>query len=217
MGRRLLAIGGLIASLATGSVAAAPAAPAAEGRGPSVCPAERFMVGEGWGADRGRRIHTGIDLGGRRGSRIFAVENGVVNRTKLQSNGALQIVMRGRSGSMYYYGHMDKVLIKGGQRVRAGDVIGLMGDTGSPGQVHLHFEYWKSGRESDAIDAEPLVNRLCGVRDGKGGDRPGQAVQDVPPADPAAPTVDPAAHPSSGQPEPEKGDPSIIGEVFTNG
>ena len=37
-----------------------------------------------------------------------------------------------------------------------------MGDTGSPGAVHLHFEYWKSGGESDAVDPEPLVRSLCG-------------------------------------------------------
>ena len=90
-------------------------------------------MGAGWGADRGKRQHLGIDLGGKRGTPIYAIEDGVIDRTKLQSNGALQIVMRGRSGSKFYYGHMDKVLIKGGQRVEAGDVIGLMGDTGSPG------------------------------------------------------------------------------------
>jgi murein DD-endopeptidase MepM/ murein hydrolase activator NlpD len=45
--------------------------------------------------------------------------------------------------------------------VKAGEVIGLMGDTGSPGAVHLHFEYWRSGRESDAVDPERLVKRVC--------------------------------------------------------
>jgi murein DD-endopeptidase MepM/ murein hydrolase activator NlpD len=85
----------------------------------------------------------------------------VIDRTKKQDNGALQIVMRGESGSKFYYGHMDEVLVRGGQRVDAGDVIGLMGDTGSPGAVHLHFEYWRSGGESDAVDPEPLIRRIC--------------------------------------------------------
>lgn len=132
-----------------------------EGRGGRVCPTQDFIIGAGWGADRGARTHMGIDLGARRGTPIFAIEAGVIDRTKRQDNGALQIVLQGRSGSKFYYGHMDEVLVKGGQRVQAGDVIGTMGDSGSPGAVHLHFEFWRSGGESDAIDPEPLIRRIC--------------------------------------------------------
>jgi len=129
--------------------------------GGMVCPTRDFWIGDGFGADRGNRKHMGIDLGGDRGLPIFAVEDGRIDRTKRQDNGALQIVMRGESGSKFYYGHMDDVLVKGGQRVQAGEVIGTMGDTGSPGSVHLHFEYWKSGGESDAIDPRSLIERIC--------------------------------------------------------
>lgn len=126
-----------------------------------VCPTKNFWLGAGWGANRGSRSHKGVDMGGKRGTPIFAVERGRINRTKRQSNGALQIVMRGKSGSMYYYGHMDKVLIKGRQKVKKGQVIGKMGDSGSRGQVHLHFEYWKSGRESAAINPMKFLKRAC--------------------------------------------------------
>ena len=126
-----------------------------------VCPTRDFWIGDGFGADRGNRKHMGIDLGADRGVPIYAVEDGRIDRTKRQDNGALQIVMRGVSGSKFYYGHMDEVLVKGGERVEAGDIIGTMGDTGSPGAVHLHFEYWKSGGESDAIDPRPLIERIC--------------------------------------------------------
>ena len=126
-----------------------------------VCPTKNFWLGAGWGADRGKRSHKGMDMGGKRGTPIFAVEAGRIDRTKRQSNGALQIVMRGKSGSKYYYGHMDKVLIKGGQKVKKGQVIGKMGDSGSRGAVHLHFEYWKSGRESAAINPIKFLKRVC--------------------------------------------------------
>jgi len=129
--------------------------------GGMVCPTRDFWIGDGFGADRGNRKHMGLDLGGDRGLPIFAVEDGRIDRTKRQDNDALQIVMRGVSGSKFYYGHMDEVFVKGGQRVEAGEVIGTMGDTGSPGAVHLHFEYWKSGGESDAIDPRPLIERIC--------------------------------------------------------
>ena len=136
-------------------------ADAAEGFGQRVCPTSDFWIGAGWGADRGKRQHTGIDMGGKRGTPILAVEKGVIDRTKLQSNGAMQIVMKGVSGAKFYYGHMDEVLVKGGQKVERGEVIGLMGDTGSPGAVHLHFEFWRSGGESDAVNPEPLIERIC--------------------------------------------------------
>jgi len=126
-----------------------------------VCPTKNFWLGAGWGADRGKRTHKGMDMAAKRGTPIFAVEAGRINRTKRQSNGALQIVLRGKSGSMYYYGHMDKVTIKGGQKVKKGQVIGKMGDSGSPGEVHLHFEYWKSGRESAAVNPIKLLKRVC--------------------------------------------------------
>ncbi len=202
--RRCAAVA-VASALALGSVVLASPASGAERSGPRVCPAEDFWVGAGWGADRGRRAHAGIDLGGKRGSPIRAIEAGVIDRTKLQSNGALQIVMRGRSGSKFYYGHMDKVLVKGGQRVKAGEVIGLMGDTGSPGSVHLHFEYWRSGGESAAVDPEPLITRVCGLDDSKAPSSPAKSEEPEPVEEP--------------EPEPSRapaGDASVAGEVFSN-
>ncbi len=126
-----------------------------------VCPTKDFWIGDGWGADRGNRRHTGIDLHAPRGTAIFAVEDGRIDRTKKQDNGSLQIVMKGDGGPKYYYGHMDEVLVGDGDRVKAGQVIGLMGDTGSPGSVHLHFEYWRSGGESAVVNPANLIDRIC--------------------------------------------------------
>ena len=152
-----------VASASTNGSAAtqARAQEAKKNRKGKACPTKNFWLGAGWGVDRGSRSHKGVDLGGKRGTPIFAVEAGRINRTKRQSNGALQIVLRGKSGSMFYYGHMAKVLINSGQRVKKGQVIGKMGDSGSRGQVHLHFEYWKSGRESDAINPMKFLKRAC--------------------------------------------------------
>ncbi len=192
-----LVLGAVVGSLsAAGAViAGAPAASA----GDRVCPARNFVIGAGWGADRGSRGHRGIDLGGERGSPILAIEDGVIDRTKRQDNGALQIVLQGESGSKFYYGHMDDVLIRGGQRVRAGDLIGTMGDSGSPGAVHLHFEFWRSGGESDAIDPAELIDRVCG----RGGDRSGASVRE--------PAPDRGQRPSARKPG-----AAITGETFSN-
>lgn len=189
-----LVIGGLASAVA-------PAA-AAAGR---VCPAVDFVIGDGWGADRGGRSHMGIDLGGRRGTPIRAIEDGVIDRTKRQDNGALQIVMKGESGAKFYYGHMDDVLVKDGQRVQAGDTIGTMGDSGSPGSVHLHFEYWRSGGESDAVDPAELIDRVCsGGGASSGGDAPASTDRE--------PAADRGKRPSKRPPV----SAAIKGETFTN-
>ena len=99
---------------------------------------------------------------GRKGMPILAVESGYVMRQGRQGNGALTITIQGVSGSKFFYGHMEKNLVKAGQHVKRGQLIGLMGDTGSPGAVHLHFEFWKSGGESAAVDPAPLLHALCG-------------------------------------------------------
>ena len=202
---RTFIVSAAVLGLAVTGLTVPVAATAAEGTGKRVCPAEDFWVGAGWGADRGRRSHMGIDLGGKRGSRLFAIEDGVIDRTKRQSNGALQIVMRGESGSKFYYGHMDDVLVKGGQKVKAGEVIGTMGDSGSPGAVHLHFEYWRSGGESAAVDPAPLITRVCGLgKDGPSDDEPAETSEPEPVAVTETATVAP------------KLDPAIKGDVFSN-
>lgn len=133
-------------------------APVTAGR---VCPAPGAGFGEGWGAPRSGHSHQGMDLVAHRGAPILAIEDGVVIREGRQANGALRIVLQGRSGSKFFYGHMSRDLVHAGSRVKRGQVIGLMGDTGSPGQVHLHFEYWRSGGESAAVDPAPLLRSVC--------------------------------------------------------
>ena len=131
------------------------------------CPAPGARFGVGWGVPRGSRIHRGVDLMGPRGLPLLAVEDGYVVRAGRQSNGALRIVFQGtETGAKYYYGHNDVNLVSAGQRVKAGARIALMGDTGSRGSVHLHFEWWKSGGESASVRAEPLIKRLCGIGPG---------------------------------------------------
>ncbi len=129
--------------------------------GGRICPAPGAGFGQGWGAARSGHSHQGMDMMGPYGSPILAVEGGTIIRAGRQSNGALRIVLQGGSGAKFYYGHMSSLSVSAGQRVSRGQVIGRMGDTGSPGAVHLHFEYWASGGESAAVDPGPLLRKLC--------------------------------------------------------
>jgi murein DD-endopeptidase MepM/ murein hydrolase activator NlpD len=84
-------------------------------------------------------FHTGIDIANRKGTYIRATCDGIVKYVGWASGyGKLVII----SNEFYetYYGHLDKPLVKQGQNVKRGKIIGLMGDTGSTTGYHLHYE-----------------------------------------------------------------------------
>ena len=137
---------------------------AASGSGANgmVCPVASFTYGDGLGAPRpGGRTHAGLDLMGSHGEPIYSIASGTVTRSGYQSNGALILDITGSSG-MYFYGHFDEILVSYGEWVKAGQLIGYMGDTGSPGAVHLHLEVRPNGWSGGYEDPVPLIKSLCG-------------------------------------------------------
>lgn len=128
------------------------------------CPAVDFRNGDGLGAGRN---HQGFDLLGTRGSPIYAVDAGRVTRSGYQGNGALILDITDKKGSMWFYGHFDKIFVGLGDTVKAGQLIGTMGDTGSPGAVHLHIELRPRGWSGSAQDARPIILGLCAGTDRK--------------------------------------------------
>ncbi len=134
----------------------------AGGNGNLFCPVKDFYYGDGLGAPRpGGRTHAGLDLMGSRGEPIYAIDSGTVTRSGYQSNGSLILDITGPRG-MYFYGHFDKILLGYGDKVQAGQLIGYMGDTGSPGAVHLHLEVRPNGWSGGYEDPVPLIKSLCG-------------------------------------------------------
>jgi len=134
----------------------------AGGNGNLFCPVKNFYYGDGLGAARpGGRSHAGLDLMGNRGEPIYAIDSGTVTRSGYQSNGAMILDITGPRG-MYFYGHFDKILVGYGESVKAGQLIGYMGDTGSPGAVHLHLEVRPNGWSGGYEDPVPLIKSLCG-------------------------------------------------------
>ncbi len=129
------------------------------------CPAEYYWPGDGWGANRGSRIHTGFDMMGYHGTNLFAIRDGYVLRSGYQSwNGGLTLTLRTDRGD-FFYGHQRDNIVYNGQWVHAGQLIAHMGDTGSPGAVHLHIEWWPYGWQgsgaSSARDVEPTIRQIC--------------------------------------------------------
>ncbi len=88
----------------------------------------------------GRRRHSGVDLKTKPKDNVLAAFDGVVTRSSPYSGYGNCIVIRHAYGFETLYSHQHKNLVKVGDKVRAGQVIGLTGRTGRATTEHLHFE-----------------------------------------------------------------------------
>jgi len=93
-----------------------------------------------------RKFHYGMDFSAPEGTEIFATGDGVVVKVKRLYNGyGRHVVIRHGFGYETLYAHMSKSLVRKGDRVKRGQVIGLVGNTGSSPGAHLHCEVYKDG------------------------------------------------------------------------
>lgn len=84
--------------------------------------------------------HNGLDMGASRGSPIYAIRAGVVTFTGYQENGAgYYIWINHGDGYKSIYMHMTNYVVKKGQTVEAGELIGYVGSTGRSTGPHLHL------------------------------------------------------------------------------
>ena len=90
---------------------------------------------------RWRRMHNGLDLKVNIGDTIVAAFDGKVSIVKYERRGyGKYVVIRHDNGLETVYGHLSKQLVEENQLVKAGEVIGLGGNTGRSTGSHLHFE-----------------------------------------------------------------------------
>ena len=99
------------------------------------------------------KLHEGIDFTAPIGTEIYATGDGVI-KTIEQSRGGYgnMIVVNHGFGYETLYAHMSKINIKQGQKVKRGQVIGFVGNTGKSTAPHLHYEVRKNGIPIDPIN-----------------------------------------------------------------
>ncbi len=90
---------------------------------------------------RGSRMHDGIDIGVKEGTPVHAAAAGevVYADSRLSGYGKL-VIIRHRSNLFTAYAHNQRMLVRKGDHVRAGDIIARVGHTGRATGPHLHFE-----------------------------------------------------------------------------
>jgi murein DD-endopeptidase MepM/ murein hydrolase activator NlpD len=92
------------------------------------------------------KFHEGIDFTAAVGSPIYATGDGVVSEAEYNSGGyGNKIIINHGYSYETVYAHLSRIKVKIGQRVKRGEIIGLMGNTGKSTAPHLHYEVHKAG------------------------------------------------------------------------
>lgn len=99
------------------------------------------------------RHHDGIDLTAPTGTKIYSTADGIVVQASYTTGGyGRKIMIDHGFGYKTLYGHCQKILVEPGQRVKRGEVIGLVGNTGLSTRPHLHYEVWVNSRPVDPFN-----------------------------------------------------------------
>lgn len=91
------------------------------------------------------RLHAGVDIGARHGSPVYAASDGEVFFASWRGGYGRCIIVLHGGGMSTLYGHLSKINVSAGQRVRRGQRIGAVGSTGLSSGPHLHFEVRRNG------------------------------------------------------------------------
>ncbi|MDM8568655.1 M23 family metallopeptidase [Thiotrichales bacterium HSG1] len=110
---------------------------------PKNWPLRQGRVSSGYGK-RWKRMHKGIDIAAKRGTPIFAVEDGIVVRSKYVRGYGRLVEIKHSNIYSTRYGHNSKNLVKIGDIVKRGQKIALVGSSGRSTGPHVHFEIRQS-------------------------------------------------------------------------
>ncbi|MDP4093348.1 MAG: M23 family metallopeptidase [Bacillota bacterium] len=103
-------------------------------------------------ADNIEKLHKGIDIAANKGVSIKAALSGTVIISGTDSTFGNYIEIDHDNGLLTLYAHCSQLLVKKGQKVKKGDIIGKVGDTGAAVGPHLHFEIRKDGIQLNPLE-----------------------------------------------------------------
>ncbi len=108
--------------------------------------------------------HKGTDYAAPTGTPIMATATGVVEMAGFTAGNGNFVKIKHDNTYATQYLHMSKILVKRGQRVKQGDIIGKVGSTGLASGPHVCYRFWKNGVEVDALqlklpNSQPMESR----------------------------------------------------------
>jgi len=117
---------------------------------------KRMASGYGYRIDpftKKRTMHWGMDFTAKTGTPIYATGDGRIARADARAVGYGNHVRIDHGfGYVSIYAHMDKIVVRRGNRVKRGDLIGYVGNTGRSVAPHLHYEIVKDGKKINPIN-----------------------------------------------------------------
>ncbi len=100
-----------------------------------------------------RKFHEGVDFSAPTGTEIYATGDGVVIERKRTVGGYGNVIKIDNGfGYKTLFAHIQEFKVNVGERVKRGQVIALVGNTGKSTAPHLHYEVWKNGKAVDPIN-----------------------------------------------------------------
>jgi len=100
-----------------------------------------------------QKLHSGIDFSGPIGTHIYSTGDGVVEKVSLGNTGyGNNIIINHGYGYKTRYAHVSKVYVKVGQKVKRGEYIADMGNSGKSTAPHLHYEVIKNNKAINPVN-----------------------------------------------------------------
>lgn len=141
-------------------------------------PLEYFHVSSGFSLHRlhpvlgFERAHKGTDLAAPEGTPVRAVSDGTVTRAAYDGGFGNQVVIDHGAPYSTSYGHLSSMLVRRGQAVHQGDIIGRVGHTGLATGPHVHYQFMVDG-----VPRDPMTTPLPEVARASVADEPGFAAE----------------------------------------
>jgi len=100
-----------------------------------------------------KKFHAGMDFSAKTGTPIYATGDGKIAKVRKSRRGyGNHVIIDHGFGYKTLYAHMSKYIVKKGQKIKRGDVIGFVGNTGTSVAPHLHYEVHKNGKKINPVN-----------------------------------------------------------------
>ncbi len=100
---------------------------------------------------RGSEVHSGIDISADRGEPVYATADGTVDSAGWNGDYGNMVVLDHHFGMVTRYAHLSSFMVRPGDKVTRGQVIGLVGTTGRSTGPHLHYELMVNGQLTNPL------------------------------------------------------------------
>jgi murein DD-endopeptidase MepM/ murein hydrolase activator NlpD len=126
---------------------------------PAYMPVKDYRYTSGFGVrydpfNGGSAMHAGVDMAGAQGEPIYAAASGIVEQAGRSGGYGNMVELAHGKGIDTRYGHLSAILVKSGEHVEKGQLIGRMGSTGRSTGTHLHYEVRIDGQ---AVNPRPFL------------------------------------------------------------